>query len=106
MNCSCKNFQLLVGEETIQLLRVDSLRRVIIKACAVLLARSSCCANVSMVICMGRISYRQVDICNTMHGCNSDALATWCLNDAKAAMATCSLPEMFTCLSNYALCLG
>ena len=31
MNCSCKNFQLLVGEETIQLLRVDILRRVIIK---------------------------------------------------------------------------
>ena len=105
MNCSCKNFQLLVGEETIQLLRVDSLRRVIIKACAVLLVRSSCCANVSMVICKGQIRYRQVDICNTMHDCNSDALVTWCLNDAKAAMATCSLPEMFTCLSNYALCL-
>ena len=40
-----------------------------------------------------------------MHDCNSDALVTWCLNDAKAAMATCSVPEMFTCLSNYALCL-
>ena len=35
-----------------------------------------------------------------MHGCKSGALATWCLNDAKAAMATCSVPEMFACLSN------
>ena len=26
INCSCKNFLLLVGEETIQLLRVDNLR--------------------------------------------------------------------------------
>ena len=40
INCSCKNFQLLGGKETIQILRVDSLRRVVIKACAVLLARS------------------------------------------------------------------
>ena len=47
-----------------------------------------------MVICMGRIRYRQEDIYNTMHDCNSDALATWRLNDAKAAMATCSVPEM------------
>ena len=58
INCNCKNFQLLVGEETIQLLRVDGLRRVIIIACAVHLARSSCCADVSMVICMGRIRSR------------------------------------------------
>ena len=94
-----------MGEETIQLLRIDSLRRVIIKACAVLLARSSCCVDVSMVICMGQIIYWQVDICNTMHDSNGDAKATWCLNDTKAAMATCSVPEMFTCLSNYALCL-
>ena len=40
-----------------------------------------------------------------MHGCKSGSLATWCLNDAKAAVATGSVPEMFACLSNYALCL-
>ena len=40
-----------------------------------------------------------------MHGCKSGALATWSLNDAKVAMATCSVPEMFACLSNYVLCL-
>ena len=64
-----------MGEETIQLLREDSWQRVMIKACAVLLVRSSCCADVSVVICMRRIRYRQVDICNAMHDRKSEALA-------------------------------
>ena len=52
----CVNFQLWLGEETIWLPCVDGLQRLIFKVCAVYLACSSCCADVSMGICIRRIS--------------------------------------------------
>ena len=36
-----------------------------------------------MVICVGQIRVRYVDICNTVHGCKCGALATWCVRVAK-----------------------